>query len=158
MDPMNEGHVVTDGQEQYRDGEYTGAYAYSQEPMVPPRIVEPDTTSAPLLPALQPPRPPYLSHQSSFQDREEARVLTAQRVRAEDLAPRSPPQIEAGPSHRASSGSGLLESLGLGVLASIGRRSWFKQFDSPRNSGAYAYSPTYDAEPLSEKDIETALE
>jgi len=69
------------------------------------------------------------------------------------LGPRSAPRLPdspSGPSHRGS--NGLLGSLGLAGLANIGRMSWFKNIESPRQSAAEA---EYSAAPLSEKDVET---
>jgi hypothetical protein len=157
MERLGQENVLPDDHDQYGDPEYLGAYAYSPDPLVPPRLITGDNAA----PALFAPRPPFvpqpsqLSKKESFSgDAEEsATLLTARRVKVEDLAPRSAPRLPespSGPSHRGS--SGLLGSLGLAGLANIGRMGWFKNIDSPRQSIAEA---EYSAAPLSEKDIET---
>ncbi|KIM39287.1 hypothetical protein M413DRAFT_447231 [Hebeloma cylindrosporum] len=144
-------NVLPDDHDQYGDPEYLGAYAYSADPLVPPRLITGDRPSPALFTPRQPfvPQPSHLSKKDSFSgDAEEsATLLTARRVKVEDLGPRSVP---SGPSHRSS--NGLLESLGLSGLANIGRMGWFKNMDSPRQSVTEA---EYTAAPVSEKDIET---
>lgn len=151
MDRMGQENVLPDDHDQYGDPEYLGAYAYSLDPLVPPRIITGDAPS-PALFTQRPtfvPQPSHLSKKESFSgDAEEsATLLTARRVKVEDLGPRSTP---SGPSRHGS--SGLLGSLGLAGLANIGRMSWFKNIDSPRQS---ITEPEYSAAPLTEKDIET---
>ncbi|KAF8903719.1 hypothetical protein CPB84DRAFT_1823828 [Gymnopilus junonius] len=150
--------VLPDDENQYdENGQYTGAYAISQDPQVPPRLVEPSATT-PLLGgdsdnAPFTTQPSYLSEKSSFGSHEEGEpsILTARRIKAEDLGPRTNSESTAGPSHRTS--TGFLGALGLGGLANIGRLSWFRNLDSPRNSRAIS-TPDYTADPLTEKDIE----
>ncbi|KAF9483206.1 hypothetical protein BDN70DRAFT_918565 [Pholiota conissans] len=145
--------VLPDELDQYPDEEYTGAYAYSRDSQyTAPRLVGPSATT-PLLEQderlpLAAEGSPELLHQTSF---EEPTLLTARRVKVEDLGPRTASQTSspatAVPAHRGS--GGFLGALGLGGL---GRLSWFS---SPRNSGAAASEPAYDTDPLSEKDLET---
>ena len=120
------------------NGEYTGAYAYNQG-----------------LPPVASPFRPHDSHLSNIssiqgeQDAETATVHTARRVKLEALGPKSISEGgEAGPSR---SSGGILSAIGLGGLAHLGRKSWFRNFDSPRQSAA---APSYAVEPLSEKDLE----
>ncbi|PPQ83982.1 hypothetical protein CVT25_000528 [Psilocybe cyanescens] len=147
-------------QYQYTDEEYAGAYAYSQDPQVPPRLINTSSPAgySPLMGGERPlvtTQPSNLSNKSSLgpSDPEEAAtLLTARRVKVEDLGPRStahiPDDAGAGPS------TGFLGALGLGGLANIGRLSWFKNLDSPRHS-ITASTPEYSTVPLSEKDLET---
>jgi len=161
MERIGREHVLPDESEQYADDGYTGAYAYSLDPQVPPRLVEP-TTDTPLLGG--PARPPFASQPSRLSDKssfehENATLMVARRVKAEDLGPRSLSQQSestAGPSNRPN--SGLLAALGLGGLANIGRMSWFKNLESssPRDS-VLTPAPTRSkrsAERLSEKDVD----
>lgn len=119
------------------NGEYTGAYAYNQG-----------------LPAIASPFRPHDSHLSNIssiqgeQDAETATVHTARRVRVEALGRSISEGDEAGPSQYSA---GILSAIGLGGLANLGRKSWFKNFDSPRQS---AVAPSYSVEPLSERDLE----
>ena len=157
MDRIAQENVLPDDHEQYGDPEYSGAYAYSLDPLVPPRLITGDR-SAPVLFTPRPPFVPQPSHLSkkdslSGDAEESATLLTARRVKVEELGPRSAPRLPdspSGPSHRGS--NGLLGSLGLAGLANIGRMSWFKNIESPRQSAAEA---EYSAAPLSEKDVET---
>ncbi|KAF8963170.1 hypothetical protein BDZ97DRAFT_1920059 [Flammula alnicola] len=145
----HESVLPDDDVDQYPDEEYTGAYAYARDPHIAPRLVGPASASAPLLGTDRSPfaSPSPLAHQSSFPgDAEEsATLLTARRVNVGDLGPRSPPA--AGPSQ-----GGLLGTLGLGGLGNIRRMSWFRSLESPRQS---MFEPSYVADPLSEKDLET---
>lgn len=126
---------------EYEDGEYTGAYAYSTGPPAHSRL---DPAAAPLLGSAA---LPYRPSKSSLRgEPEEATVHTARRVKVEDLGPRD----LADPSSRRKSSNGILSAIGLGGLANLARKSWFKHFDSPRQSGVSAD----EVEPLSEKDIE----
>ncbi|KAF8186624.1 hypothetical protein BJ912DRAFT_1143878 [Pholiota molesta] len=120
--------VLPDDLDQYPDDEYTGAYAYSrysQHP--PPRLVGAATATTPLLGERE------ASPHPSF---EEPTLLTARRVKVEDLGPRTASQSTSGP-------------WGL----NLGRLSWFRNLDSPRSSGAA--EPSYTTDPLLEKDLET---
>ncbi|KAF8193429.1 hypothetical protein BJ912DRAFT_1141890 [Pholiota molesta] len=135
--------VLPDDLDQYPDDEYTGAYAYSrysQHP--PPRLVGAPTATTPLLGEASP--------HPSF---EEPTLLTARRVKVEDLGPRTASQStsESPATVRRGSG-GFLGALGLGGL-NLGRLSWFRNLDSPRSSGAA--EPSYTTDPLLEKDLET---
>jgi hypothetical protein len=120
----------------------------------PPRLIDPEFAWTPPLdrPAFKP-QSSYLSQVSTYPDVEEsATLLTARRVRVEDLAPRSPPQLPLPLSDvGTSSNSGFLTGLGQG-LASIGRLSWFKNLDghSPRNSRPHSFLSS----PLTDEDIE----
>ena len=130
---------------EYDDGEYAGAYAYSTSP---PAHLQLDPAAAPLLGiAILPLR---RSKSSLPGEPEEATVHTARRVKVEELGPR-----ELGdPSSSRKSSNGILSAIGLGGLANLARKSWFKHFDSPRHSGV----PSSEVEPLSEKDIEAGHE
>ncbi|KDR78656.1 hypothetical protein GALMADRAFT_244126 [Galerina marginata CBS 339.88] len=158
MERMGRESVLPDPEhaDQYPEEEYAGAYAYSSDPQVPPRLVEPAAATTPLLGGDRPPfitQPSYLSNQSSFPaDPEDGtEVLVARRVRAEDLGPRPGPHLpEDGPSRQGS--NGFLSALGLGGLANLGRLSWFKNLDSPRHT---LTSQSFTTDPLSEKDLET---
>jgi len=124
-----------DDPDMYEGGEYTGAYAYANDPLlVPPRIVNPE----------------YSPLNADFpSDVSEAEVLTAER-RTVGSRPELPvlPEFGGQPSPRHS--SGLLGAIGLGLdgLANLGRRSWFKNLDSHR------HSPDFTVEPFTEQDIE----
>jgi hypothetical protein len=129
----------------YEDGEYTGAYAYAADTLLaPPRLLNPDYS---------PLNAEFPSHMS---DLSEAEVLTAERRTMGSLiASRATPQLpelpdfgsgESSPRH-----SGLLGAIGLGLggLANLGRRSWFRNLEPQR------YSPDFSIEPFTEKDLET---
>ncbi|KAF8151037.1 hypothetical protein B0H34DRAFT_666363 [Crassisporium funariophilum] len=160
MQRLEHESVLPDDPDHYGEGEYTGAYAYYHEPLQPPpRLVNPESFSSPLLFA----RPPFITQDSYASNRtsfpvdveESATLLTARRVKAEDLTPRTPPRLHEsneGPSHKASNGLLGAIGMGLGGLANIGRMSWFKNLDSPRHS---LTSPSYTGEALSDKDLET---
>ena len=120
----------------------------------PPRLVDPEHVQTPLLD-----RPPFkaqgsrLSQMSTIPDADEpVTVGMARRVRAEDLASRSPPELvrtlaDVGPS----TSTGFFAGLGAG-LANIGRLSWLKnsESNSRRTSRSHSYSPT------SHDDVEAA--
>ena len=133
-----------DDPDMYEDGQYTGAYAYATDSLLaPPRLLNPDYS---------PLNAEFPSHMS---DLSEAEVLTAERHRIESLiVPRATPEIPELPDFGESNprNSGLLEAIGLGGLANLGRRSWFKNFDSPR------HSRDFTVEPFTEKSPETDLE
>ena len=145
--------VLPDEYDEYPEEEYAGAYAYSRD-SVPPRLVGAAGATAPLLggdehmPLTSAPSPTReLTHQQSLE--ENATLLTARRVKVEDLGPRvspNPSPASAGPSN-----AGLLGALGLGGLANLGRLSWFN-----RSASRHSISgPDFTIEPFLEKDVET---
>ncbi|KAJ4468245.1 hypothetical protein J3R30DRAFT_1688282 [Lentinula aciculospora] len=97
-------------------------------------------------------RTPSLASQAS--DAGEVTLLTARRVRAEDLGPRSAPLSSGAESSRRRD-SGAWKGLGLGGLAALGRLSWFQNMtgssSSRRNSNISASLQGHD---LSDRDIE----
>ena len=128
----------------YEDGEYTGAYAYAPDTLLaPPRLLNPDYS---------PLNAEFPSHMS---DLSEAEVLTAERRTMGSLiGSRTTPQLPELPDFGSESSprhSGLLGAIGLGLggLANLGRRSWFRNLEPQR------YSPDFTIEPFSEKDLET---
>lgn len=134
------------------DEEYTGAYAYSNSPLLPPpRLVDPETAYRPMDP-LRPPfksSPSHLSHQSSYPlDAEEAVTLTARRVRVESVSPHYSPLSTGSPAGPSTSGSGLLDAL---RLSGLGRFSWFNTSSEPRHS---THSQDYTVEPFTDADFE----
>lgn len=124
---------------EYDEGEYSGAYAYSRNLASIPQL---DPAAAPLLGSGN--LPVKRSKSSLPGEPEEATVHTARRVKIEDLGPRGPDD----PTRKSS--NGILNAIGLGGLANIARKSWFKHFDSPRQSAA----PSHEVAPMPEKDIE----
>lgn len=126
---------------EYDDGGYTGAFAYSKSLPSRPQL---DPAAAPLLGSAD--LPSRRSQSSLPGEPEEATVHTARRVKVEDLGPRE----LADPSSSRKLSNGILSAIGLGGLAHLARQSWFKHFDSPRQSGVLAH----EIEPLSEKDVE----
>ncbi|KAG6861617.1 hypothetical protein C0995_014056 [Termitomyces sp. Mi166 len=87
-------------------------------------------------------KPPSQNSLAAYPDADEAAtLLTARRVRAEDLAPRSPPRLigSFGEDFSRNGNRGLLSSLGLDRL------SWFKNSDSAsrRSSRNNRYSPSH---------------
>ena len=143
LDQENENeddNVIPDDADMYEDGQYTGAYAYPTDTLLaPPRPLNFDNS---------PFNSEFPSHMS---DLSEAEVLTAERRRIDSLIG-SPvnPEIPGLPQFGESSHrrSGLLGSIGLGGLVNLGRRSWFKSFDSQR------HSPDYTIEPFTEMDLQ----
>ena len=139
LDQENENDIPYDPN-MYEDGQYTGAYAYATDSLLaPPRLLNPDYS---------PLNAEFPSHMS---DLSEAEVLTAERRRIDSLiGSRTTPEIPGLPDFGESTprNSGLLEAIGLGGLANLGRRSWFRNFDSQR------YSPDFTIEPFTEKDLE----
>ena len=129
-----------DDPDMYEDGQYTGAYAYGTDSLLaPPRPLNPDYF---------PLNAEFPSHMSDLSD---AEVLTAERRRIDSLmGSPTTPDIPGLPRFGESSHrhSGLLDAIGLGGLANLGRRSWFKNFDSPRHSSDFT------VEPFSEMDLE----
>lgn len=145
MEQLNDENVLPPGN---GEGEYTGAYAYSLLP--PPRLVDPAMSSAEA--AL--PRPPFgqrqsaLSHHSSSvppDSDENATLLTARRVRVEELGPRSP--SEPSPITEESDTSRQSTSF-LGAIAS--RLTW-RRSQSSRSS---QQRPLLQSSPLSDSDPE----
>ena len=134
----NENVIPDDPDDIYEDGQYTGAYAYATDSLLaPPRLLNPDYS---------PLNAEFPSHMS---DLSEAEVLTAERRRIGSLIGSSP-EIPGLPDFGESSPrhSGILEAIGLGSLANLGRRSWFKSFESQR------HSPDFTVEPFTETDLE----
>ncbi|KAH0585609.1 hypothetical protein J132_06789 [Termitomyces sp. J132] len=93
-------------------------------------------------------KPPSQNSLSAYPDADEAAtLLTARRVRVEELASRSPPRLTGsfGEAYSKNGNRGLLSSLGLDRL------SWFKNYDSGsrRSSRAngYSVSPLADEDP-----------
>lgn len=142
MHRLDQENVHPDDSDMYEDGEYTGAYAYATDPLLaPPRILNPDS---PMHPDLQ-------SHMS---DISEAEVLTAERrtigSRVDSQPPELPelPDLSGEPSSRVSHGLFGAIGLGLGGLANLGRRSWFRSVESTR------HEPDFTIEPFTETDLE----
>ena len=141
LDQENENeNVIPDDPDVYEDGQYTGAYAYAADSLLaPPRPLNPDYS---------PLNAEFPSHMSDLSD---AEVLTAERRRIGSLMG-SPinPDIPGLPAFGGSSPrhSSLLGAIGLGGLANLGRRSWFKSLDSQR------HSPDFTIEPFTEMDLE----
>jgi hypothetical protein len=134
------------------DEEYTGAYAYSNSPLLPPpRLVDPEKDFRPMDPLRLPfkSNPSHLSHQSSYPiDTEEAVTLTARRVRVENVSPRYSPVSTGSPAGPSTSGGGLLDAL---RLSGLGRLSWFNTSSEPRHS---THSQDYTIEPFTDAEIE----
>jgi hypothetical protein len=143
LDQENENeNVIPDDPDMYEDGEYTGAYAYPADTLLaPPRLLNPDYS---------PLNAEFPSHMSDLSD---AEVLTAERRRIGSLiGPSINTDIPGLPAFGGESSqrhSGLLGAIGLSGLANLGRRSWFKSFDSQR------HSPDFTVEPFTELDLET---
>ncbi|KJA25097.1 hypothetical protein HYPSUDRAFT_438748 [Hypholoma sublateritium FD-334 SS-4] len=145
--------VLPDEYDQYVDEEYTGAYAYSGD-SVPPRLVGTAGVTTPLLSGDEhmpltsaPSLARDLGHQPSLE--ENATLLTARRVKVEDLGPRMSPNPS--PASAGPSSAGLLGALGLGGLANLGRLSWFNKSTSRHSIS----EPDFTIEPFLEKDLET---
>jgi len=97
------------------------------------------------------------SHRSSYPvDADEAAtLLTARRVKAEDLSSRSPPQLHKDEQPNTRPSSGWMSGLGLGALTGL---NWFKNVDStPRRNSRPITRPEslLIAKELSDTDIET---
>ncbi|GLB44784.1 hypothetical protein LshimejAT787_1801210 [Lyophyllum shimeji] len=136
LDRQRRGHILSLEELQRMDEESVLPLSAEYSPLVPPpRLVDPDLAWGPG------PGPHRKSSQfslSAYPDAYEApTVLTARRVRAEDLASRSPPQLTQPLSETRSNGNsgGLLSALGLGRL------SWLKNLDSSskRNSRTHSF-------------------
>lgn len=144
--------VLPSDQDQDPDDEYTGAYAYSNSPLLPPpRLVDPEKAFRPMDPLRLPfkSRQSHLSHQSSFPiDAEEAVTLTARRVKVESVSPHYSPVSTGSPAGPSTSGGGLLDAL---RLSGLGRLSWFNTSSEPRHS---THSQDYTVEPFTDADIE----
>ncbi|THU91853.1 hypothetical protein K435DRAFT_863021 [Dendrothele bispora CBS 962.96] len=123
--------------------------------MPPPRLVDPSRNRSRLT------HQPSLGSQLSG-DPSEATLHTARRVKAEDLAPRSPPRDSssnlptdaAGASGSGRRDSGIWRGLG-GLAAGLGRLGWFSSSTSSsrRNSAAAA---AWSSTPLADNDVEQA--
>ena len=137
LDQENE-NDTRDNPDMYEDGQYTGAYAYATDSLLaPPRLLNPDYS---------PLNAEFPSHMS---DLSEAEVLTAERRRVDSLiGSRFTPDIPGLPDFGDTTprSSGLLGAIGLGGLANLGRRSWFKNFDSQRHSPDFTVEPFTDME------------
>ena len=72
--------------------------------------------------------------------------LLAERRPISQTTPELPPLADLG---NDPAPTGFLGALGLGGLASLGRRSWFRNLDSHR------YSPDFTIEPFTDQDVET---
>lgn len=109
----------------------------------PPRLLDAEPSqSATLHRAPFKPQTSHLSQMSTIPDADEpVTVIHARRVRVEDLASRTPPQLPFSLGNASiSSHSGFLAGLGAG-LASIGRLSWLKtsESNSRRTSRTHSY-------------------
>ncbi|KAJ3788639.1 hypothetical protein GGU11DRAFT_780126 [Lentinula aff. detonsa] len=115
----------------------------------PPRLVDAPRSQS-RLSAIE--RTPSLASQAS--DAGEVTLLTARRVRAEDLGPRST-QLPPGAESSRRRESGAWKGMGLGGLAALGRLSWFQNItgssSSRRNS---RISASFQGQELSDRDIE----
>ena len=150
MQRIQDESVIPSDQEP--DEEYTGAYAYSNSPLLPPpRLVDPEKDFRPMDPLRLPFKssPSHLSHQSSYPiDAEEAVTLTARRVKVESVSPRYSPVSTGSPAGPSTSGGGLLDAL---RLSGLGRLSWFNASSEPRHS---THSQDYTIEPFTDAEIE----
>ncbi|KAJ3819602.1 hypothetical protein F5880DRAFT_1724170 [Lentinula raphanica] len=111
----------------------------------PPRLVDVPRSQS-RLSAID--RAPSLASQNS--DAGEATLLTARRVRAEDLGPRSTQLSPAAESSRRRE-SGAWKGMGLGGLAALGRMSWFQNITGSTSSRRNSRLSGQD---LSDRDIE----
>lgn len=136
--------VLPRDQDDDYDG-YTGARAIPMGPSTPPRL-DPenafgsDIVQLPAPPLIQPRIRDSVASYPSIGDAEDATLLTVRRVQV---------------NSESEGTSGFLTSLRLPVLpalANIGRLSWFNQEGPSRNSPRQ--SPTFDAVPLSDNDVE----
>lgn len=141
-------------QSQGDNGEqYSGAYAYADTPLLPPpKLVDPASRSSAEFTL---PRPPFGKQPSRTSQRssglppdvdEHATLLTARKVRVEDLAPRSSPG--SSPVTEEADTSKPSTSSFLGAIAS--RLSW-RRSQSPRTS---QHQPLLRSSPLSDRDLE----
>ncbi|KAF9071053.1 hypothetical protein BDP27DRAFT_1419341 [Rhodocollybia butyracea] len=116
----------------------------------PPRLVDAPRSQAHTHTGLSP-KPSLISQAS---DAGEVTLLTARRVRAEDLGPRPVPLSPGAESSRRRE-SGAWRGLGLAGLAALGRSSWFQNItgssSSRRNSQAIAPIHTTG---LTDNDVE----
>ena len=146
LEHMRRGHILSP-EELERINEETVLPSHDKNRPLPPppRLVDPERSGTPP-PERSPfkPRASHLSRVSTIPDVDEPVVVTARRVRVEDLASRSPPQIPLSLADASSSNNtGFLAGLGAG-LANIGRLSWLKSVDSNsrRNSRVHSYPGT----------------
>ncbi|KAF5379658.1 hypothetical protein D9615_005772 [Tricholomella constricta] len=150
LDRQRRGHILSPEEQRRLEDESVLPPNADYSPLVPPpRLVDPD------LWAPGPDNLPFTSKSSQFSlsaypDADEAAtLLTARRVRVEDLASRSPPQLTrplGGESSSNRNSGGFLSNLGLGRL------SWFKNLDghSRRNSRTNSFFGS----PLNDDDLE----
>lgn len=155
MQRLDQETVLPPDSDQEPGEQYSGAYAYADTPLLPPpRLVDPASRSAPDFTLPRPPfskRPSQASHRSSLplDADENATLLTAKRVRVEDLGPRSSPGSSPVTEEANTSKPSTSSFLGsLGALAS--RLSW-RQSGSPRTS---QQQPLLESTPLTEQDLE----
>jgi hypothetical protein len=135
LDQLRRGQILTPEELRHVDGEPVSSQNIDGRytPLSPPpRLVDPELVGAPHVnrPSFKP-RLSHLSQLSTIPDADEpATVAMARRVRAEDLASRSPPQLPLPLSDPNSNrGSGFIGGLGVG-LAGLGRWNWFKSLES----------------------------
>lgn len=137
---------------------YSGAYAYRAEiPFLPPKLVDPPPKSPtnftlPRPPfAQRPSKPSFTSHRSSLplDVEENATLLTARRVKIEDLGPR----IIHGSSPIEDRASKPSTSSFLGSLSAIAGRLSRRRSESLYTS---QHQPLLQSSPLSDQDLEYA--
>jgi len=136
-------------------GRYSGAYAYRAEiPFLPPKLVDPPSKSSTNFTLPRPPfakKPSFSSHRSSLplDVDENATLLTARRVKIEDLGPR----IIHGSSPIEDRASKPLTSSFLGSLSAIAGR-----LSRRRSESLYTpqHQPLLQSSPLSDQDLEHA--
>lgn len=141
-------------QQEPNGGQYSGAYAYRVETLLPPpKLVDPASRNSAdfTLPRPFAKKPSQSSQRSSLplDVDENATLLTARRVRVEDLGPRSSPGSSPVTDEANTSKPSTSSFLGsLGAIA--GRLSW-RRSQSPRSS---QQQPLLGSSPLSDRDIE----
>lgn len=143
------GQILTPDELRQMNEESVLPQASDYSPLTPPpRLVDPESVWVPTLD-----REPFKRHSSqlslsAYPDADEpATLLTARRVRVEDIT-RSPPRLPLQDVGSSSNGGGFLSSFG------FGRLSWLKNFDSSsrRNSRTHSFLAT----PLTDEDIEAS--
>jgi len=139
--------------------DYTGAYAISRDPVSHVRLLDPENVFGTHDVPRPPPQVQHRTRESvgsnpSIIDAEDAALLTVRRVKVGESPVESPASMAR---------TGFLESIGLAGLSNLTRLSWFG--DENSNSGDnYSptparrhsrRSPTFQAVPLSDADVET---